>query len=380
MKNHRDHWFVRLPDGRVIKAKSTASVRHHVEAGSLPVNCMARRDADEEWTSLAWIGEFADVAGGSRNVAVLEREAPPSSPSKNGSSAEIHLKSGISSRLDPLRLQTVGVRGLVDELIAAFDSTVSTGKLKVACITCTIGAIAVYLTMRLTGLVYPEGVWLAQLLGGVVGLIWLACATALLTRQTHLELSSMRPVTPSEANQNAAPFVMRIFVGYLVTIGLAIGVLVLLQHLPEWVAKWTSGMNSNVAEAALTATAVLGTLAAVGVVALILMSFLLPPVLVVEECSLGTALGEWRSVLRQHRLRLMIYEGMAIALAVVAALPVALPVYLAQQFGPSLPANWVGLSVPFALWGLALAPAIAFLAVANLFIYLNLRYEYSPGK
>lgn len=379
MKNGHVPWYVRLPDGRIVTAKSTASVRHHVESGNIPLNSMARRGAEDEWTSLAWIAEFSDLVGGSRNGLAAEKEAVLT-PSKNGSQSEIHLKSGISSRLDPLRLQTVGIRGLVDELIAAFDSTVSTGKLTVACITCTLGAVAVYVIMRLSMVAYAEGVWLAQVLGGVMGLAWLACATALLTRQTHLELSSMRPVFPSEANKNAGPFIFRVFLGYVATIGLAVGTIVLIQHVPGWVGKWTHGMNANAAEAIATAVMIVGFLAAVGVFALILMSFLLPPVLVVEECSLGNAIREWRSILREHRLRVMIYEGMAIALAAVAAIPVALPVFLAQQYGPGIPPNAVGLALPFALWGLALAPAIAFLAVANLFIYLNLRYEYSPGK
>ena len=380
MKDHHVPWYVRLPDGRVVTAKSTASVRHHVESGNIPLNSMARRDAEEEWTSLAWIAEFADLAGGGRNVATLETESPPPAVSKNGSSPEIHLKSGISSRLDPLRLQTVGIRGLVDELIAAFDSTVSTGKLTVAAITCTVGALAVYIIMRLAAITYPDGPWLASLLGGFMGLVWLACATTLLTRQTHLELSTMRPVFPSEANTNAGSFILRVFLGYAATIGLAVGAIVLLQHLPEWVVRWTSGVSANAAEGIMTAVSVLGVVAAVGVFALMLMSFLLPPVLIVEDCSLGNAIREWRSILREHRLRVMIYEGMALALAAVASLPVALPVYLAQHYGPTIPANWVGSAVPFALWGLALGPAIAFLAVANLFIYLNLRYEYSPGK
>ncbi len=52
MKEHYDPWFVRLPDGRVLNAKSTASVRHHVGAGNIPLNSMARRDADAEWAPL----------------------------------------------------------------------------------------------------------------------------------------------------------------------------------------------------------------------------------------------------------------------------------------------------------------------------------------
>ena len=62
MKEHYDPWFIRLPDGRTIKAKSTASVRHHVEAGHIPLNSMVRRDPDEQWVALVWVAEFADLA------------------------------------------------------------------------------------------------------------------------------------------------------------------------------------------------------------------------------------------------------------------------------------------------------------------------------
>ena len=70
MKEHHDPWYVRLPDGKIIKAKSTSSVRHHVEAGNIPLNSMARRDTEEEWVSLVWISEFADFGEGDFEVAM----------------------------------------------------------------------------------------------------------------------------------------------------------------------------------------------------------------------------------------------------------------------------------------------------------------------
>lgn len=374
MTNGHIPWYVRLPDGRVITAKSTASVRHHVESGNIPPNSMARQNQDEEWTSLAWIAEFADLVGGSRNVATIPEDSSPSKIT-NGSSADINLNSGVSSRLDPLRLQSVGIRGFVDDLIAAFDRTVSTGKLMVACVTCALGALAIQAVMRLTLMAYADGTWLALIFGGITALVFFATVTTLLTRQTHLEISQMRPVLPSEANKNAGPFILRVFLGYGITIGLAIGAILLAQRAPGWTANLLDGLNRYGAELAVTVVVLLGVVVAVAMFAMILMSFLLPPVLIVEECSLGTALSEWRTMLRQHRLRLMIYEGLALGLAVIAALPVALPIYLAYHFGPETVGNVIGQAIPFAMWGLAIAPAIAFLAVANLFIYLNLRYE-----
>ena len=68
------------------------------------------------------------------------------------------------------------------------------------------------------------------------------------------------------------------------------------------------------------------------------------------------------------------------ALALIAALPVALPVYFALRFGPSLPPPWFSGITQWGMIGLAIGPAVAFLTIANLFIYLNLRYEYTPQK
>jgi hypothetical protein len=199
MKERYDPWYIQMPDGRIVKAKSTASVRHHVEAGNIPSNSMARRSSDDEWQALNWIAEFSDLGKpGTRSGASASDIAPPA-PSSNGSAPDINLKSGISARLDPMRLQTVGIRGFVDELIAAFDSTVSTGKLVVACTAGAIGALSTFLVWRLVLAVYADGVWLANVLSGIAGLAVFATVVALLTRQTHLELSTMRPVRPSEA-------------------------------------------------------------------------------------------------------------------------------------------------------------------------------------
>ena len=36
MTQSAEAWFVRLPDGRVVRAKSADSVRHHIERGRIP--------------------------------------------------------------------------------------------------------------------------------------------------------------------------------------------------------------------------------------------------------------------------------------------------------------------------------------------------------
>ena len=381
MKNKHDPWYIRLPDGRIVKAKSTSSVRHHVEAGNIPLNSTARRDLNEEWVALPWISEFADMNVGQRTLSSLQEQAPAPT---NGSAPEVDLKSGISSRLDPMRLQTVGIRGLVDELIAAFDSTVTAGKLVISCIAGVVAAFVVFLISRAVLFVYPEGPWLAHLLSGMAGFLVLAVTVAVLTRQTHMELSMMRPVYPRETWKGIGSYVLRIFLGYAVTIGLGVCFLLLLQNLTAWVGRATGSSSPMVADLAVLSAWCLALVLYVAIFAIILLSFLVPPILVVEECSLPDAIREWRALLREHRIRVLVYEGMALALSFVAALPLMLPVQLALLYGPPLPdqvgSYWMGSLLPSMLHGLAIGPAIAFLAVANLFIYLNLRYEYSPQK
>src|SRR5262249_12542180 len=131
--------------------------------------------------------------------------------------------------------------------------------------------------------------------------------------------------------------------------------------------------------AAATAVSILGLLVTLVVFGVVLnLIWLLAPILVVEEGSAADALREGRALFREHRLRIFLYEGRALALGRVATLPLALPAYLAT--GSLVFVNPVVSGVVAALWGLVAGPLIAFLAVANVFVYLNLRYEYTPAK
>src|SRR5262249_29795670 len=100
MRDHYDPWYVRLPDGRTIKAKSTASVRHHIEAGHIPLNSSVRRDPGGEGVTLVWGAESAARGAGAGGQ--------PPSPSSSGGSPPS--RPGAAARLDPMRLQTVGIR------------------------------------------------------------------------------------------------------------------------------------------------------------------------------------------------------------------------------------------------------------------------------
>ena len=55
-----DFWYIRFPDGRVLRAASTVVLRQELNAGHIPLGSTVRRSPSEEWVSLAWTQEFAD--------------------------------------------------------------------------------------------------------------------------------------------------------------------------------------------------------------------------------------------------------------------------------------------------------------------------------
>src|SRR5437879_4167590 len=118
MTDVSDLWYVRLPDGRVVRAKTTKSLRYHISSGRIPVDARVRRSPAEEWTALEWTAEFADIVIKDAGVPVAPVNAVPV-PAAN--IARIRGKSP--------EMKVLGVRGLVDELFNALDSTLNHIKL-----------------------------------------------------------------------------------------------------------------------------------------------------------------------------------------------------------------------------------------------------------
>ena len=56
-----DDWYVRFPDGKVLHAATTKAVRKNIDRGRIPLDSTVRRADDEEWVTLAWTSEFADL-------------------------------------------------------------------------------------------------------------------------------------------------------------------------------------------------------------------------------------------------------------------------------------------------------------------------------
>jgi hypothetical protein len=377
MKNHYDPWYVRLPDGRTIKAKSTSSVRHHVEAGHIPLNSLVRRDSNEEWVALVWVAEFADLGkrGGS----------PAPTLAATGTTAAP--RSGVAARLDPLRLQTVGVRGLIDELIAALDSTLSRSKMFPAFFAALVLCIGMYAVRVVVSSFSSSPVW-PRVAEAAVAILTLSILNGILAKVTHLELSTMRPARLRDATRTLGTYVAPVVVANVLVAGGGLAVIWLIQGLPEWAARELTEAHAAETASTIVFTALLVVVYLLSALTWIVIGlcWLLTPAIVVEESSWLAGLREWRQLLRENFGRIVVYEGLTLILGIAISLPLMLAVGLALYTGPALahhePGEFSRIFYPVhsVLYGLAVAPILALLPVANVFIYLNLRYEQTPGR
>jgi len=365
MSRATDPWYVRFPDGRIMRANSTAAVRHHVEAGRIPSDSRVRRSPDEEWTALDWTTEFSDLAP---KRPVRGAPARGSAPREAGPEAA-------SLRTNNLQLQTVGVRGLAEELLAAMDSTLVRGKLVIAALAGLLGGGACVAADLVESQL--EGPWLAWAGAGLLCWLILAFCGALLTQMTFVEVSRLRPARWAETTAGLGRHVFRLAIAQLLVGGTTVTALLLLRQAPSWV------MGASAIEAWAGAE---WPAAALTAAALVLQVFLWPvlgftlllaPVILIEECSTFQGLRIWWGLLRGHLSRVFLYEALACALASIAALPFIVPIVLTLGSAPQ--AGLVG-SIAEAtlilLTGLALTPLLAYLFVANVFVFLNLRYEH----
>jgi len=382
MSRASDSWYVRFPDGRVMRANSTAAVRHHLEAGRIPSDSRVRRSSDEEWTALDWTSEFSDLelrrpVRGTSSRATSPRDPVASSGETGG------------LRSNSMQLQTVGVRGLAEELLAAMDSTLVRSKLVIAALAGFLGGLAFVAANLVESSV--AWAWLPWAVAGLVCLVLVACCAAVLTQMTFVEVSRLRPARWAETKAGLGRHVFRLLIAQLLVGGTTIAGLVFLQQAPSWAIgpqsglppPWVTGRRAIEVLAAAEWLA-----AAVTAVALILQvllwpvlgfALLLAPVILIEECSVVQALRIWWSLLRRHLSRVFLYEALACALAGVASLPFVVPVALSLGSAPQTGlAGSIAEAVLILLTGLALTPLIAFLFVANVFIFLNLRYEHTP--
>jgi hypothetical protein len=361
-----DMWFVRLPDNRVIRAKTTKSVRHHLRVGRIPLESYARRSPHESWRRLNRIGEFADLLE-------PDRAQPAVQVQSNGR------EDSTDSQME-LQLQPVGVRGLAGELASALESTLQRSKLKVAFTTGLFAGLVLLSQVALGA--WVDSPWSGRLAAGMVLLLLVVVSlgTVVLTQMTFIELSQLRPARAGEASENLPGYSLRLFLGNLIVMGGCLALLAGLRALPDWIMSWTEPDWLVEARPVLASVAVvLQVLLQLVLWPLLLFAPLLGPIFIVEDCSLVRGLGRWLTMLHSHLARLFLYESLAAGAAFLAALPLLLPVWLA---GIQLPAQGApalaGQATLQLLLGVALAPAFAYLTVANVFIFLHLRYDLSP--
>lgn len=373
MNRAADVWFIRLPNARILRASSTRAVRHYLVSGKIPPTSYARRTPLDSWVALARIEAFADLI-----------EAPPSAPPR---AAALHAqpeRGGHGDSWNTLDLQMLGVRGLVSELISALDSALMRHKLKIAGGAGVLAGLQLLaqhmLVIFATAAQWPavELLWLRLLTGGSGLLLTTSIVTALLTRLTFIELSQLRPAHSNEAYQHLGRNALRLCLCYLLVLGGLALLFWLLEALFPLLQTLPAGMAA-LAEGLIGLVAVVQLLLQVALIPLLVCALLLAPLLIIEETTVPGALRQWVRLLRQHPNQVFLYESMAVAVAFVVSLPFVLPVEWAAANAPEegMPA----LATQAVLWllrGLAFTPALAYLIVANVFIYLHLRYEQPP--
>lgn len=370
-----DVWYIRTPEGRELTAKTTRAVQHHIRNGAISPESRVRRSRNQEWTSLEWTAEFSDLVNG------RERTKKETAPKRPGSSPEIILPAGLAARLDPMRLRTLGVRGLWEDLIGALDSTFTRKKLGLTLIVSALAGMVVALVFSLFSRVLNGGsganVWPVAIgVMAVAAVPLFACLNGLLSRMVHVELSYMRPATWKEVWIGFGRSALRLIGAYLFILG---GALLLMQG-----CRWAPGYLAELlqqrtgrpmlAESIGTALSAVGVLAEIALWFVVGLSWLLAPVIVVEDLGIFQGLRSWVVLLRQHLGRILLGQALALATGVVIALPFALPVWLALANYP-IPGNVPADSLRGLIIGAAAAPILAFVAVANVFVYLDVKYE-----
>jgi hypothetical protein len=311
-----DLWFLRLPDGRILRATSDV-VRQQITAGRLSTTATARRPGETTWRPLLSFDEFSDLQVGGESVA---------------------------SRLDPTSLNFVRVRSLLEELLAALDSTFTTRKL----------AVLILSAFAFAGALVPAWMgWVPPLASAAVALGLMLVQMALLTRLTFLELSRLRPTGMEEALQGSLVLTVRLSV----TVGL-VAALALAARLiaGDWLASWGPDWLAMVAPPVAQGVGLL--LAALAV-------YLTPlaAAMVIEDGSLRAGLESWRRLTRHRPLAVLVAQWLTLTLGVLLCTPLLALTWLL----PALP-------VPLLL-ALAVPLVSGFLAIANVFLMLHFRYS-----
>ncbi len=373
MSQASDFWFVRFPDGRILRAASTKVVRQELGAGRIPPDSTVRRSPNEEWVAIEWTREFADLVD--RRTGDVPSPEQADRRLSAGAAPTASRPSTVASRLESERLQLVGVGGLLQELLAALDSTLVPQKLVVAMITgSALGVLAT--------IVQAEAIDLGRRPLNVVAflgalLVLISVPMGFLTRVTYVELSILRRARWQEGLDGLGLLALRLTMAIGVVAGALWGVIVVLRWLPFWILPDPATPGSWAVEAGAGAVLAAGLALEVGLWAILGLSGLVAPLLVVEDCPIGTGLFRWIALLREHLGRVFLFEALALGIGLVLAVPCAALL---------VPLIWLPVDPRLALAftcarnllaGMAGGLLLAYVLVANVFIYLHLRYATS---
>jgi len=362
MSTADDPWYVRLPNGQTARVPSTDALRIYIENGTLPRESLVRRRGKDPWLPLEAVPVVADLA-----------HEPPS---EDGTPV------GLAAKLDGLQFKTLGVRGIAQELLTALDNTLVPAKLVVGCLFAMLVLLAGFVVRFVASEIGIGGYWFVDLIVVALKLAVLALGVTILTRYTHREVSEMRSVRWSEATDSLSGTFMQVLFAFLVVPGILLGLIVMFPHIIGWIAPTILGLNLgiNLGEMLVSLISLAMLFLSVAMWVLLGVSFLIAPVIVIEDCGFARGLKEWRALLKEQWGSVVLYEAIAITLGFVASLPHLLPVYFATMYGSGLvPPNQLGTVGVNLLYGFAAGPFLAYMAVANVFIYLNLRYEHSSS-
>lgn len=353
-------WYIRLPDGRVLRVRSTETLRRFLKSGRIPWDSRVRRDPDEAWLPLIAVPEFADLVPKENGESAPDATPTPEAPTTTA------------------ELKALGLRGLVEELFNAFESTLQRPKLTTAALT-GLGIGITLLVANVTVAIAPEWVWCTYLAAGFVILLLFNICTSILAQLTTLELSRFHPAHFDEVQGGAFLYAVRL-TGAKAVIGVSLfGLAFLLRSLQTWIAP-SDGAIPNPAIDIVLNILHAGSLILEAICCPVIgyATLMMGPIYVVEDHSIGRGIYEWVGMLREHLGRIYLYQAIAFTFAAILALPVVLPILLAFGLtGGGLRDLRIGEAVPFFLLiGVALTPMLAYLLVAHVFIYLNLRYEF----
>jgi hypothetical protein len=361
MREKTDLWYIRFPDGRVLRADGTAIIRQQLAAGRIPAGTHMRRSLEEEWRSLERYPEFADLTAGDY-----------SPPGRHDGSSQPHTT--IASRVEPLQFHQVGFRGLLEELLAAMDSTAVRVKLSAAGWTgALLGVLAGLAFLPFFSFeVQPLGPGWALVLGGFLLGVWL---TAVLSRLTFTELSRLRPARWADGLHDIGTLLFRLVILLGGAVAVLTGLILVARSLPELLLESAGADGSPVWQIGAQVLAVVGLLVEVLAWALLLLLLPLGPLLVVEGCSTLAGLARWVRLVRQNLVRLLLAECLAMGIAFLMSLPLALLLLALWSIRPAEPVLLTVNVARAVLSGMAGALVLAYVVVANVFLYLHFRYD-----